>query len=92
MLRLPLTGMTMSNPQNGHHACDISAHGALSIPKAPGWPSGLTCFTLNAGHYHYSGPASVTAAAWKCASGRLNERAVAFTLPAQLSPYPLLAS
>lgn len=68
MPRLPLTGMTRSNPQNGHHAGDIRAHGAPSLMmRAPGLPLRVTRFILNTGHYHYSGLVSVTAAVWNCA-------------------------
>ena len=75
MLRLPLTGMRMFDLQNGHHACGISAHGALSpVAKPPGLPLGLTRFTFNARHYHYSGLASVTAAVWNYVSAGVTLR------------------
>jgi len=75
---LSLRDTTGFNRQYSHHACDISARGALLlIPTTFSPPWNQTCFTFNDGHYHYSGLASVTTAAW--ISGP------------RVSPYPLLA-
>ncbi|MBA1231193.1 hypothetical protein G7013_16200 [Pseudomonas viridiflava] len=79
MLRLPLTGTRMPNPQSSHHACDTRAQDALSlIAKAFELPLRLTRYILNTGHYHYSGLASVTAAAWNCVTASVTLPLIAF--------------
>ncbi|MCF5705971.1 hypothetical protein GIV19_01555 [Pseudomonas syringae] len=82
MLRLPLTGTRMPNPQNSHHACATGATGAQDalslIAKAFELPLRLTRYIPNTGHYHYSGLASVTAAAWNCVTASVTLPLIAF--------------
>ncbi|WP_154219924.1 hypothetical protein [Pseudomonas syringae] len=68
MLHRPPTGTQISSPHSAHHACDISGRGVLThIAPTSERPSGLTCSTLNTGHYHYNGHVGVTVTAWYCA-------------------------
>ncbi|WP_440811272.1 hypothetical protein ACTACJ_18755 [Pseudomonas syringae] len=65
MFHRPPTGTQISSPYSAHHACDIGARGVLThIAPIPERPSGLTCSTLDTGHYHYNCHVGVTVAAW----------------------------